>query len=73
MKTPTWNETFNYNITSVTDIVSALKVTVFHEDSKKSEELGSKAFHLPLLFNNGQGLKESFYLYSKDGRAVGKL
>ncbi len=53
MKSPTWNETFNYNINSVTEIGSTIKITVFHEDPKKSEELGSETLFFPLLFNNG--------------------
>lgn len=72
MKTPTWNETFTYNISSIVSFASTVKITVFHEDPKKSEELGSETLFYPLLFANGTGFKDQITLFSK-GRAIGKL
>jgi len=72
MKTPTWNETFTYNITSTVSFASTVKITVFHEDPKKSEELGSETLFYPLLFANGTGFKDHITLFNK-GKAIGKL
>ena len=72
MKTPTWNETFTYNISSVVSFASTVKITVFHEDPKKSEEIGSEILFYPLLFANGTGFKDQITLFSK-GKAIGKL
>jgi Ca2+-dependent lipid-binding protein len=72
MKAPTWNETFTYNIISVVSFASTVKITVFHEDPKKSEELGSETVFYPLVFANGTGFKDQITLFSK-GRAIGKL
>ena len=52
MKNPNWNENFTYNITSVSSFASTIKVSVFHEDVKNSEELGSEILFYPLLFGN---------------------
>lgn len=73
MKAPTWNETFTYNINSVISFASTVKITVFHEDPKKSEELGSETLFYPLLFANGTGFKDQITLFNKSGRAIGKL
>ena len=35
-------------------------------------EVGSETFYFPLLYYNGHGIKDHFYIF-KDGVAVGKL
>lgn len=72
MKNPAWNENFTYNISSISSISSSVKVTIFHEDTKKSEELGSETLFYPLLYANGQGFKDSISLFNK-GKSIGKL
>ncbi len=72
MKAPTWNESFTYVINNVTSMASTVKITVFHEDPKKSEELGSEVLYYPVLYSNGSGFKEYITLFNK-GKAIGKI
>ncbi len=39
-------------------MASTVKITAFHEDPKKSEELGSEILFYPLLYANGNGFKD---------------
>lgn len=63
---------FTYNINSVSSMASTVKITVFHEDPKKSEELGSEVLFYPLLYSNGNGFKDQITLFNK-GKAIGKI
>jgi hypothetical protein len=45
---------------------------VFCDLNGEELEVGSETFHFPMLYYNGHGIKENFYIY-KQGVAVGKV
>ncbi len=68
-----WNEEFQYQIFDMSFIESTIKFTVYGEfDQGTQVEVGSETFYFPLLYYNGHGLKDHFYIY-KEGIAVGKV
>ena len=47
---------------------SAIRFTLLHETAKSSLEIGSETFYFPLLYYNGHGIKDNFYVF-KNGQA----
>lgn len=52
---------------------STIKFTVYGEFEQGTQvEVGSETFYFPLLYYNGHGIKDHFYIF-KEGVAVGKI
>ena len=48
-------------------------MTIFHEnDYGLKHEIGTETFYFPLLYYNGHGLRDHFYIF-QDTLAVGKV
>ena len=67
-----WNDQFNFDVCDRSLVSSAIRFTLLHETAKSSLEVGSETFYFPLLYYNGHGIKDNFYVF-KNGQAVGKL
>jgi hypothetical protein len=68
-----WNEEFQYQIFDQSFVSSTIKFTVYGEFQHGVQvEVGSETFFFPLLYYNGHGIKEHFYIF-KEGVAVGKI
>ena len=63
-KEANWNETFSIEIKDITTFSSMVKFTLKCIDPKgKSIECGDETISFLILYVNGSGFKDSFYLY----------
>ena len=69
----TWNEELEFSINEKSLLQSTIKFSILGElDGRRQEEVASETFYFSLLFYNGHGIKDRFFIF-KNGLAIGKL
>jgi hypothetical protein len=69
-----WNEEVEFEIRDKRLVASTLRLTLYNDDLKSGHpmEIGYEEFMFPLLFYNGHGIKDHFFVFKND-LAVGKV
>lgn len=59
---PVWNEVIEFEMKTVQQATSTVRISVWDEDIKYHDEIGADIFTFPHFFNNGSGQPEAKYL-----------
>lgn len=71
---PIWNEDIDFEMKTVSQATSTVRIGVWDEDIKFHDEIGADIFTFPHFYNNGAGQPEAKYLlFNNKQESIGTI